>query len=163
MHFFCGYKWGEIRVVQDVSLWVQSPRKIRPNGAPDSHYLQVELLPCYSSLSDASFRIIRNGYFSPFFLSCEDWSHPIALRSNNATKQLLRAKAQLSYHSFPTMPTSARLSTASSKCCQEPVRVKASGESLQKNHPLPVKSSIYATKKSLFRNSLFRKCYICRI
>ena len=36
---FCRYKWGEIRVVQDVSLWVQSPRKIRPNRAPDSHYL----------------------------------------------------------------------------------------------------------------------------
>ena len=65
-------------------------------------------------------------------------------------KQPLRTKAQLSYHSFPTMPTSARLSTASSKCCQEPIRVRASGESFQKNHPLPVKSSIYATKKSLF-------------
>lgn len=34
---------------------------------------------------------------------------------------------------------------------------------LAKNHHLPVKSSIYATKKSLFGNSLFRKCYICRI
>ena len=38
------------------------------------------------SLSEASSKITGNGYFSPFFLSCEDWSHPIALRSNNAIK-----------------------------------------------------------------------------
>ena len=83
---FCGCKWGEIRVVQDIALWVQSPRKIRPNGAPNSHYLLVEFLPFYSSLSDASSKITGNGYFSPFLLSCEDWFRPLALRSNNAIK-----------------------------------------------------------------------------